>query len=123
MIARAGTGKYEYSKNELVGLTVLMRRVANDVYTLFFKSNMGGQVHAFIEFCGVLNKYVDICRRAAESGIDFTQANTHSNIQLPVEVHDMEYLGEKLRCIFGPAIDHNPEAREALKRALFGEER
>ena len=41
---------------------------------------------------------------------------------LPIEKHDMLYLGEKLSCIFGPAIKANPVARAALKKALFGDE-
>jgi hypothetical protein len=107
---------------ELQLLTERMGRVAENVYWLFFRAGMGSEVHAFIEFCGVLNKYVQICRRCALDGIDFTQFNTHTGQALPVEVHDMEYLGEKLRCIFGPIIDANPEARAALKKALFGSE-
>lgn len=108
------------SPDELRSLLLRMEGVSEKVYWLFFYAGMGAEVHAFIEFCGVLNKYVDICRRSVESGIDFTQMNTHTGRPLPVEVHDMEYLGEKLRCIFGPIIDANPLARAALQRALFG---
>lgn len=107
---------------ELQLLTERMRRVVENVYWLFHYEGMGTWVHAFIEFNGLLSKYVDICRRCALEGIDFTQFNTHTAQALPVEVHDMEYLGEKLRCIFGPIIDANPEARAALKKALFGGE-
>lgn len=110
-----------YSQAELVDIAKEMHAVADRVYWLFFKSGMGGKVHAYIEFCGVLNKYVEICGRAAVRGIDFTASSAHSGKTLPVEVHDMTYLGEKLDCIFGPMLAANPEAREALKRALFHE--
>lgn len=108
------------SKEELLALTARMRAVSNTTYDLFFSSGMGGDVHAFIEFCGVLSKYVDICHRCAEQGIDFRLLNTHSGQSLPVEVHDMQYLGEKLDCIFGPAIRANPKAGEILRDMLFG---
>lgn len=105
--------------SELLALIVRMRFVCEQTYWAFFKAGMGAEVHAFIEFCGVLSKYVDICERCAAGGIDFRALNTHTGTPLPVEVHDMEYLGEKLRCILGPAIDANPAAREALRRSLF----
>lgn len=112
----------EASTAELLALTKRMRAVSDATYWLFFNAHMGADVHAFIEFCGVLSKYVDICERSAARGIDFRFLNTHSGEALPVEVHDMEYLGEKLDCILGPAIQANPAAREALRRALFGAE-
>lgn len=108
------------TKEELLALTARMRAVANKTYDLFFRAGMGGDVHAFIEFCGVLSKYVDICERCAEQGIDFRMLNTHSNRALPVFGHDMVYLGEKLDCIFGPAIRGNPEAGNVLRQELFG---
>ncbi len=99
-----------------------MHSVADDAYWLFFSRGMGAKVHAYIEFCGLLAKYTEICARAAFDGIDFTVANGHSRTPLPVEVHDMIYLGEKLECIFRPMLASNPAARAALKRALFGAE-
>lgn len=107
-------------KAELLALSARMRAVSNATYDLFFVTGMGGEAHAFIEFCGLLSKYVDICHRCAEQGIDFRMLNTHSGQSLPVEVHDMRYLGEKLDCIFGPAIRANPKAGEVLREALFG---
>ena len=113
-------GERQLNNVELQLLTERMARVAENVYWLFFYAEMGSRVHAFLEFNGLLLKYVQICRRCALDGVDFTQFNTHTGQALPVEVHDMEYLGEKLRCIFGPIIDANPAARAALKKALFG---
>ena len=48
--------------------------------------------------------------------------NEHCSAQIPVEDHDVKYLGEKLRCICGPMIGANSEARDALREALFGQE-
>ena len=122
MTTRHGGPDEPASKEELLALTARMRAVSNRTYDLFFSSGMGGDVHAFIEFCGVISKYVDICHQCAENGIDFRLLNTHSGQGLPVEVHDMRYLGEKLDCIFGPAIRANPEARDTLRSMLFGED-
>lgn len=119
---RAPVTPLEASREDLLALVARMRAVSAQTYDLFFLANMGGEVHAFIEFCGVLSKYVDICERAAAQGIDFRHLNTHSNRPLPVFAHDMEYLGEKLACIFGPALRSNPVAAAVLRRALFGSE-
>lgn len=112
----------EAGKAELLALARRMRAVSDETYWLFYNAGMGAEVHAFIEFCGVLAKYVDICERCAAQGIDFRFLNTHSGSDLPVEGHDMAYLGEKLDCILGPAIRANPAAREALRQALFDTE-
>lgn len=109
-------------RTELTTLAARMDEVARRTYGLFFVAGMGSEVHAFIEFNGLIAKYVEICQRCAAAGIDFRHLNTHTGGALPVEVHDMEYLGEKLACIFGPIIDATPMARAALKRALFGDE-
>ena len=106
---------------ELTALVERMDEVARRTYGLFFRAGMGSEVHAFLEFNGLIAKYVQICQRCAADGIDFRHPNTHTGQAMPVEVHDMEYLGEKLACIFGPIIDANPLARAALKKALFGE--
>lgn len=111
-----------YTQAELIELSKEMHGIASSVYWFFFSRGMGAKVHAYIEFCGLLNKYVEVCSRAACLGVDFTVANAHSRTPFPVEVHDMRYLGEKLQCIFGPMIAANPEARAALKQALFGDE-
>lgn len=111
-----------YTQAELIELAKEMHSVADRVYWMFFRTGMGAKVHAYVEFCGLLSKYTEICARAALAGVDFAFANAHGRTPFPVEVHDMQYLGEKLQCIFGPMIAANPEARAALKRALFGDE-
>ena len=110
------------SRAELIALAERMDKVARQTYALFYRENMGGEVHAFLEFNGLIAKYAQICQRCAAEGVDFRHMSTHTGQALPVEVHDMVYLGEKLQCIFGPIIDANPAARAALKQALFGEQ-
>ncbi len=60
--------------------------------------------HPFIEFAGVMTAYVKSCRRAHEDGIDFTECNRHAGSELPMEGFEVDYLVEKLDCIFGGRI-------------------
>ena len=62
--------------------------------------------HTFIEFTGLINEYIKICLSAAKNGIDFTQANTHTGVGLPVKDYELKYLAEKLNCIFGPILQN-----------------
>jgi hypothetical protein len=57
-------------------------------------------VHPFIEFSGLLNEYIKACREAQAAGIDFSECNTHSGLHLPLESHSVDYINEKLECIF-----------------------
>jgi len=98
-----------------------LRQLNEQFYWMCFKAKVGSNAHAFIEFNGLMSKYVDLLANAVKNGIDPHLINEHSGVALPCEDYDMAYLGEKLRCIFGPVIDSNPEAKAALKRALFGE--
>jgi hypothetical protein len=99
-----------------------MKMLASATYNMFFKENMAGKCHAFMEFNGLLSKYIELCQAANEAGIDFTTANKHHAQALPVAEHDMEYLAEKIECMFGPTLRANPKARAAFLRVLLGEE-
>ncbi len=70
----------------------------------FYRSAARIGCHAYIEFCGLMNKYIDVCRRAEAQGVDWLMANTHTGAPLPFENHDLVYLAEKLSCIYGPAL-------------------
>lgn len=103
-----------YSKEELQAITLKMREVANVVYRLL----QSCEVHAFIEFNGMMQKYVDLCSRAAEAGVDFTMFNTHNDKSFTVHEHDVEYLAEKFDCIFGPLFRKDPLLWEIFKEKL-----
>jgi hypothetical protein len=80
-------------------------------------------VHAFIEFNGLIAKYIDLCERAHAAGLDYNVCNTHTGVAMPlVKAHDVYYMAEKLECIFGPTLD-DPQIRKAFLEALFPEER
>lgn len=89
-------------------------------YWMCFHANVGAQAHPFLEFNGLMHKYIECL---AKSGVDPQQANVHGGEAFPVEDHDLEYLGEKLACIFAPMIAANPRAQEILSKHLFGEHR
>lgn len=72
--------------------------------------------HAFIEFCGLMNEYIEMCKTAKANGQDFTLANKHSNSSLKVEPYQIKYLAEKFDCIFGPML------ADEQNRKIFFEE-
>lgn len=74
--------------------------------------------HPFIEFCGLMNEYIKLCEQAQAAGIDFTQANAHTGLALPMKSFNATYLAEKLGCIYGPSLHSDPEIREAFLEEL-----
>lgn len=78
-------------------------------------------VHAFIEFAGLMSVFVDMCKAAQKRGQDFTYANGHADAPLPLEVHQAQYLAEKMNCIFGPSLRANQKAAEMFVQTLFRE--
>lgn len=56
--------------------------------------------HPFIEFAGVMTAYLNSCKQAHAAGIDFTDCNRHCGQRLPMESFEVDYLNEKLDCIF-----------------------
>lgn len=66
----------------------------------FYRSAVQIGIHPFIEFAGLMNEYISSCREAANSGIDFTLCNTHTGQHLPLHAHQVDYINEKLECIF-----------------------
>ena len=85
------------------------------VSSAFYYQAIHVGAHAFIEFNGLMNEYIKICRQALEKGIDFRQANTHNEIALPMETFQMAYLAEKLDCIYGPTLRSSKQLKEAFE--------
>jgi hypothetical protein len=78
----------------------LMRAASDN----FFRAAVQTDNHAFIEFTGLLNEYVQACEMALANGQDFRHANKHTGEPLPVAPHMLDYLNEKLGCIFSGAV-------------------
>lgn len=85
---------------ELLQITVNMRKASDVFYWMAFRCGN----HAFIEFTGLMNEYINVCDSAAKQGIDFTMASTHTGVALPFRPHHQQYLLEKLECIYGPSM-------------------
>lgn len=103
-----------YSKEELQEILAKMRKTNSE----FYQSAIRTGCHPFIEFCGVMKTYIDICQRAYENNFNFTQANTHSGVALPIMGYEMAYLAEKLDCIFGPSLRADPKVKEEFLKAF-----
>lgn len=70
-------------------------------------------VHPWIEWTGLLNEYIKVCREAHRSGIDFANCNKHMGVLLPMRGHQLDYINEKLECIFSGQVMIRAEAQEA----------
>lgn len=108
------------SRQELDEILRDMRTVNERLYWTMFHFGFGHRCHAFLEFCGLMSKYADLCRVAAAAGVDFRFTNTHSGAALPMETHHVEYLAEKLACIYGPFFEQHPELVDLLADKLKG---
>jgi hypothetical protein len=97
----------EHTKEELEAMIKAMRAVSS----AFYAGASRTRCHAFIEFCGLMSKYLDICELACQAGIDFTTANVHGDKTIPIEAHDLQYLAEKFECIFSGLLS-TPEQKK-----------
>ncbi len=68
-------------------------------------------------------KFIDLCRQAEANGAPWLRANVHSGTHLPFAAHDVDYLLEKLECIYGmhfriqrPAPIEPPQRRRHTAR-------
>ena len=91
-----------FSKDEREVMLQMMSDASNRFYAA--ATRIGH--HAFIEFTGLLNEYIKLCRNAHEQGIDFTETDIHGRGQpLPMQSYERDYLSEKLECIYGYSLD------------------
>jgi hypothetical protein len=90
-----------------------MERLVEVFYWQAFKIGC----HPFIEFCGLMGEYVKLATEAHKAGIDFTNATAHSGFPLPMKDYHARYIGEKLGCIYGPALQQ-PEHRQVFLEML-----
>lgn len=116
-----------HSETELRDMITEMEKISSVFYQLAIR--VGN--HAFIEFAGMMNEYIKICRDTVNSGRDFTCANTHVGQSLVFAGYNLDYIFEKMDCIFGPSISAlmksrfkvplpaSVEARRALRPAHY----
>ena len=94
-----------------------MSNTSNFFYSMAIHCNN----HAFVEFCGLMNKYIDLCRSALKGNSDFRYLNIHGDNGLPMAGHDVEYLGEKLACIYGHEL-RNPDNWKIFVDKIWGKQ-
>lgn len=87
----------DYTPAERAEILTRMRAVSDTFYAGAARAGC----HAFIEFCGLMNEFIKLCHEAERSGIDWLRADVHGGEHLPFAPHHIEYLNEKLECIYG----------------------
>ena len=75
-------------------------RAMHETSQAFYASAVRIGNHPFIEFCGLMNEYIKACELAHEKGIDFSNCSGHSGQPLPMRPYMVDYVNEKLGCIF-----------------------
>lgn len=101
-------------EDELLETIQGMQKASNAFYAAAIQLHC----HPFIEFTGMLNQYIQMCRAALGGGIDFTGLNTHSGRGLPMSRIDSDYIFEKFDCIYGPSLRSMPDAVDSFTEAL-----
>jgi hypothetical protein len=103
-----------YSRAELEDMLTKMEAASSVFYGLAVRSGC----HAFIEFTGLMNEFIKVCRQTMDAGIAFAFSNTHNDTPLVVHPYNMQYMAEKLDCIFGPVFRASPEMRDVFLNAM-----
>lgn len=71
----------------------------------FYGSAVKTGCHAFIEFTGLMNEFIEVSRMALRNGEDFTEFNKHQGQHLELAEHQIDYINEKLDCIYGRILE------------------
>ena len=104
-----------YTEAELDAMLSRMQTASDTFYVLAIQTGC----HNFIEFCGLMNEYIKVCRQSCDAGLDFTRANVHAGGALLVHDYNMQYMAEKFACIFDTTLA-NPAMREIFLQAVLG---
>jgi hypothetical protein len=106
--------KWAHTTDELQTMISKMQGVSNWFYTHAQRTGC----HAFLEFTGLMNEYITLCRAALSQGIDFTDTNVHGpGKALPMQSFHRDYLNEKLQCIYGVSLNALTKARPSEESA------
>lgn len=111
---------HQYTLGEQRETLRKMREINAAFYAMVFSAGMGSRCHAFVEFCGLQAKFIDLCQEALDQGVEFAFANQHSALPWPIDRHHADYLGEKFHCIYGFALGADPALRRAFLNAGLG---
>lgn len=81
-----------------------MQRAVNH----FYREAVHANYHPFLEMAGLMEEYLKVCRHNLERGTDFRDCHAHKGIMLHLESWHVNYINEKLRCIFNGALTVSP---------------
>lgn len=109
----------DWSEDDLRRIIGKLRTLTGTFYWMCFRADIGTECHPFMEFNGLLSKYVQLCANAAEAGLPFPIASVHTGLPLPMAAHDVEYLAEKFACIFGPYFQAHPKLSKLFYERLM----
>lgn len=85
---------------------VTLRRM-REASAVFYGLAVQAGCHPFIEFAGLMNEYIQCCESAHKDGIDFAACNKHAGQHLPMPGYAVDYVNDKLECIFtGRSVMH-----------------
>lgn len=92
-------------------------RKMQDASDAFYAAAIQTNNHPFVEFTGLINEYIKACEEAHRRGIDFSECNRHAGRDLPLESFQVDYINEKLECIFtGRSVMMEAAAAELVER-------
>ncbi|MCT7958853.1 hypothetical protein [Laspinema palackyanum] len=76
----------------------LMQKASSEFYQKAIATNC----HAFIEFTGLMNEYIKICRDYQQNNPnhDFREHNQHTGYVMKLQPYQADYIKEKLHCIY-----------------------
>ena len=93
-------------------------KVTENLYWTLFRLGFGDNFHSFLEWCGVLREYLNMVQAA---GVDPRTLNTHTQVQVTIPQHQLDYMAEKLNCILAPFLRASiPGGRVRFCRILLG---
>lgn len=81
-----------------------MQQAVNHFYRLAVLANC----HPFLEVAGFMEELLKIYRHNLTLGIDFRDCHRHSGRTLQMEDWHLNYINEKIRCIFNDALELHP---------------
>lgn len=96
---------------------VALREMRAASHAFYFKAVQIGN-HPFIEFAGLMNEYIKVCEDAHAAGIDFSECNTHAGQALPMAPHQVDYVNEKLECIYVGRVMMGRDPKDALRQVV-----
>lgn len=90
--------------------SIFMLRKMREASAVFYGLAAQTSCHPFLEFTGLMNEYIKCCEEAHSNGIDFAACSAHTGQTLPMHQCSIDYINEKLGCIFGGRIVVKGEA-------------